>query len=575
MVTIYENNNQQVAGVPTNDDVNGNDSLKEESSLEMGNPGNLSPNLEKFLNEIEKRVSELKTGDGPATQVSEVLGGLARMYERIRTTVEYKGEHVLRRNAIERMLRRLVWEQETVRSNIDTSKVAETLIKELIWARYLPNGVVPKNKSREVEEVIEKYIYFLRNLDNVPTGVSASKMRTWMWGLASSEIEDVVDPSYRELYVQLMYDWFVDYYKWTDTTLSEHDKEIQIYLAIHRAFPKSDDPIMRYHLLLKEFPNWRNADKSEVNKLILQFPSVYDEIENHLSYPGRFSLYRRVQKHAAAFDIFHVISILEKENLRGLVEDRKVFEEKVRDICESKYKQIKRRVSTGIVRSIIYIFLTKVLIAMLIEIPYEVFVYDDVRFLPLTINIILPSMIMWFIGLSIRVPGAKNTETIISRLGSLVYKVEKKSIQPFSISKSGKNSSLAGLFAIFYAFMFILVFGTITYFLTLLNFTVFAILIFFAFLSLVMLFAYRVRFNANQLKVEVNGESFSSHLASYLTLPFLNFGFYLSKGLAKINFFTIFLDFLIEAPLKSIIEIFEEWTSYLREKKEEVVEIPE
>jgi len=35
------------------------------------------------------------------------------------------------------------------------------------------------------------------------------------------------------------------------------------------------------------------------------------------------------------------------------------------------------------------------------------------------------------------------------------------------------------------------------------------------------------------------------------------------------------LDFLIEIPLKNIIEVFEEWTSFLREKKEEVVEIPE
>jgi hypothetical protein len=62
---------------------------------------------------------------------------------------------------------------------------------------------------------------------------------------------------------------------------------------------------------------------------------------------------------------------------------------------------------------------------------------------------------------------------------------------------------------------------------------------------------------------------------NYLMLPFLNAGFFLSKGLAKINFFSVFLDFIIEAPLKSIIEVFEEWTSFMREKKEEVVEMPE
>ena len=95
------------------------------------------------------------------------------------------------------------------------------------------------------------------------------------------------------------------------------------------------------------------------------------------------------------------------------------------------------------------------------------------------------------------------------------------------------------------------------------------------FLSAVLLFAFRIRYNANQLKVESGDESFWGHIVSYLTLPFLNFGFYLSRGLAKINFLTIILDFLIEIPLKNVIEIFEEWTSFLREKREEVIEIPE
>ena len=52
-------------------------------------------------------------------------------------------------------------------------------------------------------------------------------------------------------------------------------------------------------------------------------------------------------------------------------------------------------------------------------------------------------------------------------------------------------------------------------------------------------------------------------------------GVYLSKGIAKLNFLTILLDFLIEAPLKIIVEVIEEWTSFIREKREEVVEVPE
>lgn len=572
MITIFENKNRKISedkqNEPKEEQVG-----KEYSQVDMQSI--LSPYMGKFLKSFEMKFAALKNRGEPTLRVSEVLGGLARLYERIRTTVEYKGEHVLRRNAIERILKRLIWEQGTLRSDIDSARVAKALIKELIWARYLPNGNIEESKVKEVESVIEKYVYFLRNQDNLPDGISAAKVRNWIWGVASSEIEDVVDPSYRELFVNLMFDWFSSFFEWKDAKLNDHNKNIQIYLAIHRSFTKSDESIMRYHLLLKEYPNWHMAGKQDVNKFIVNFPKLYSEIEEHLNYSGRFLLYRKVQKHSAAFSVFYEIAHNEKQNLRKLLENVDDFEELVRDVCGEKYKQIKKRVSTGIVRSIIYIFLTKVVFAMLIEIPFEIPLYDEVRYLPLSVNIIFPPMMMFVIGMSIRIPGAKNTESILGRLMSVVYKMEDQPKQEFTIRKAGRNTGLATLFGLFYLILFVLVFGVITYLLYLLNFSIFGVVIFFFFLSLVMLFAYRVRYNATQLKVEGEKEGFFSHLASYLTLPFLNLGFLLSKGLSKINFFTIILDFLIEVPLKNIIEIFEEWTSFLREKKEEVVEIPE
>ena len=572
MITIFENKRKSA-------DEENEENIKtnrfDEDPAEYGQDGIFSSYTYKFLNAFESRLASPKNTGEATVKVSEVLGGLARLYERIRTTVEYKGEHVLRRNAIERILKRLIWEQGTLRADIDSFRVARTLTKELIWAGYLPNENITETKVREVEKAVEKYIYFLRNHDNLPEGISLAKVRNWIWGVASSEIEDILDPSYRELFVNLMFDWFSSYFEWNDVKIKEHQKDIQMYLAIHRSFPKSDEPIMRYHLLLKEYPNWQTADKHEVNKFIVNFPKLYTEIEEHLNFHGRFALYRKVQKHSAAFSIFHEIAQEQKYDLRRLLGSVDDFEDMVVDVCSEKYKQIKKRVSTGIVRSIIYIFLTKVIFAMLIEIPAEIFLYDEVRYLPLSVNIIFPPLMMFVIGMSIRIPGAKNTEAILAKLNSVVYRTEAQPKQEFSIRKSARNTGMATFFGMLYLALFILVFGGMTYLLYLINFSIFGVIIFFFFLSLVMLFAYRVRYNATQLKVEGEKEGFFSHLAGYLTLPFLNLGFFLSKGLSKINFFTIILDFLIEVPLKNIIEIFEEWTSFLREKKEEVVEIPE
>lgn len=562
MTTIYTNSPE-----PEKRTENAKDDRKTDSIF--------SPYMENFLDSFERKLRETSSKGGATIRVSEVLGGLARMYERIRTTVEYKGEHVIRRNSIERILKRLIWEQGSVRDSVNERKVAESLCRELIWARYFPNNTVPVSKISELEEIIGKYTYFLKNLDSIPSGISASSIRSWIWGIASSEIEDLLDPSYRELFVRLMHDWFVSRYNWADPELSEHDKEIQIYLSIHRAFTKSDEPIMRYHLLLKEIPNWKNADKETVNSLILNFSKVYNEIESHLTYKNRLTLFRLVQKNAAAFEIFRDISNREKGNLRRLLSDKDAFTEKIRQVCDYRYSEIGKKINTGIARSIIYIFITKVVLALILEVPYEVLRYGDVSYLPLGINIFFPPLMMWVIGMSIKVPGAKNTQIITDRLMTVTYYSDDIPVHNFSVMTANRNKGLSGIFGFLYLLLFALVFGGITYLLSLLHFTVLGVIIFFMFLSLVTLFAYRVRFNATQLKAESDQENIAGHITNYLMLPFLNSGFFLSKGLAKINFFSVFLDFIIEAPLKSIIEIFEEWTSFMREKKEEVVEMPE
>jgi hypothetical protein len=119
-----------------------------------------------------------------------------------------------------------------------------------------------------------------------------------------------------------------------------------------------------------------------------------------------------------------------------------------------------------------------------------------------------------------------------------------------------------------------LILGSIAYGLDKLHFNIISAIIFFIFLSLVLLFGYRVRFTASELMVTGEKEGFLSNLFNNLTLPFLRLGFWLSRGLSKLNFLIILMDFLIEAPLKIIIEVVDEWTSFIREKREELVEVP-
>ena len=531
----------------------------------------LSRYMQKFLASRTALAPSRLTGQVATIRVSETLGAVAYLYERIRNIVEYKNEQVLRRNAIERILKRLLWE----RASRDSQYLAKVLIRELIWARYLPNDSVPKSKTTEVGDVIAKYLYFLDLVRQNGTPVSFSEIRSWIWGVASCEIEEIFDPAAREPYVLLMYEWFTENFAWDTDHVPEHEQKIQVYLAVHRALTKSDDTILRYHLLLKEVPEWRSNSQELTQALHSRFFALYQEIEKHLVFPDRFALYRIVQKQIAPFKILQLITEKEKENLQAVVSEVNSFEARVREVCQIRYHDIQSKVNRGIFRSILYIFITKVVFALLIEIPYELYRFGTLTYLPLAINVVVPPVMMYLVGLTIRAPGSGNTERILSRLKSIVYDQGQTNKAMFSLLRVKRGSLLGSFFALIYFILFAIVFGGITLLLLRLNFTIPGIGIFFAFLSLVLLFGFRVRFTAQELKITSESENFLSYIFSNLTLPFLRTGMYLSKGLAKINIFTVILDFLIEAPLKTIIEVFEEWTGFMREKREEIVEVPE
>ena len=69
-------------------------------------------------------------------------------------------------------------------------------------------------------------------------------------------------------------------------------------------------------------------------------------------------------------------------------------------------------------------------------------------------------------------------------------------------------------------------------------------------------------------------EGFVEGALSIVFLPFLNLGNFLSSQFARFNVLIMVLDFLIEAPLKNILGVINEWNVFIKEKKDEIIETP-
>ena len=504
----------------------------------------------------------LQKDSQPKFKVSEALSSVASFYERLRYTIDYKKEHLLRRNAIERILKR--------------ATSAETLVKELIWARYIKNDFYPKSEIGNLEKIISKYLVLIKEYSiKSPIGESKVSWRDWLLGVASCEIEERLDPQLEstDILSVAAQVWFEERFDWQESGLDKKEQENQLAIAIHRSLLRSDEAKNAFYLLRRLYRNWANETADTLTGKSDEIYEIFLQIRRSLTNPLQSRLYRFIQKEVVAFQILKTFIESNPAEAGKIIIDPNALKEEIYGICEEKYGEIGDRVNRGIIRSIIYIFITKVLFAIAIEIPYEYYFIGRISPFPLVSTIAVPLFFVFLVGLTIKKPGETNTQRIIDIIFDFVYKGEPKQKVDFSLAYK-KRGLRHQIFGTVYWILFFAIFTLVTYILKRAGFNFVGIGIFFIFLSLVLLFGYRVRFSASELNVTSVKESLASNLLTNVSLPFLDLGVWLADKFAQLNFFIVFFDFLIEAPFKNIIGIIDEWTTYLREKKEEAIEIP-
>jgi len=103
--------------------------------------------------------SHLSCGKNNYTRTEETSSGfvetLARVYEKARNALEYRADNLIRRAAIERILRRRIL------LNKNPKSLSENLLTELKWAKYLSLEEIKKAKKDDLERILAKYISYL------------------------------------------------------------------------------------------------------------------------------------------------------------------------------------------------------------------------------------------------------------------------------------------------------------------------------------------------------------------------------------------------------------------------------
>lgn len=505
-----------------------------------------------------------KKATGEVITVSETVSVAASVYETLRNTLEYDEEHLLRRNAIRRILNRRMDE-------VASERLAGDLLRELIWARYIPNKRVPESMIDTVAAILEKY----RPLFAALQGDSESGQRYYRWllDMLSTELEyALVPPLSDEALASFAYQKLKDRMVWSGPAIAEADRDLQLYIAVHRAVLKSNIATLRYRIFTLYYPTWTKADGVQIaGQIANQFATIVESIETHLSHSASDHMYRLVRRHAV---VFHLVRDIAEDDPAAFLEALEAHEAEKIDSAVGKaanvrYKRFGSRLRRSVARAVVFLFLTKMILALLVEFPYEQLVLQSTNYVPLLVNIIVHPFLLGFIGLTVNIPAKKNTQKIVEEVHGLLG-LGKDFQVIFRLRRPWATGALGTVFRTLYALVFLVTIGLISFFLQIAHFNVVSIVLFLFFLSLVTFLGLKIRSTARDLVILEAGGGFFGTISDILFLPIVRTGRWIAMRAPRVNIFLFFFDFIVEAPFKGTIRMIEGWLAFLREKREEI-----
>jgi len=500
-------------------------------------------------------------------EVSQTVSLFALFYEKMRNAVEFLEDHLILRAAIERIIKR------RLAINPSGEDEAENVIRELLWARYFDNGVFGKNDVFKIQKIIDTYLKIRRELIIGRPSKIQIYLNEFIFDLLTSEIAETLTPEKAQKQAaKTFYIYQVLRKKIKIEELSEVKKDAIFLAALEKVFRRSDRAHQRYHLFITFYQPLSEYSKEELEKLIPKLPEIFQRIDEFIKNQYIDILSKFIKKNLPPFIILFEILEKKPEEIENILTNQEKIKNTVDTVCREKYEQLSIKVRNLALRAFIYIFLTKMIFALILEFPLSNYFYGKIDFQSIIINTIFPPILMALIVLSFKIPDEKNTQRIFQRLIEIINKDKtfEKNISLFTKKKKVKKPILIFGFTVFYSMTFFVTFSLIHEILVQLNFNLISELIFIFFVSIVTFFSYRIKQSVNELKLSEK-ESVFTPLVDFFFMPILSLGKFFSQEISKLNFFIFVFDFIIEAPFKLLFEIIEEWIVFVKKRKEEIV----
>ena len=480
-------------------------------------------------------------------------GMLTAAYEQLRNAAENTEEHLLLQNAIRRFFK----QSFIVRDEALVRKSGEELVVELTFAGYLPNDSVSRSQIKEISKLATAHYKAYEKLI-ADRSINLDRSSAWLLETLSVLAANVlVDHAGDHAFIDFAYEYFetaIPRDALQSTSADEYGAAL--YVAIQQALMKSDVATVRAGLLV------RYGTSVESLEAFVEFNRKIDKMLRSTSVE---ELRRVVDRQGAPLRVIrHMMET--QDDFPALLQKREAFLDEFERQVNREYSSMMARINRAIMRSVVFLVITKFLIGIAIEVPYDLWAHGQIEWLVLMINLFFPPIYMVLLRLTLNVPGYANTEALIKRVDQMLYGGDNTVLMRRQLA----GRTYSSMFSIMYGVMSLAVFALATWLLTLIGFSPVHIIIFFVFFSAASFLGFRLSRLIRDLEIVRSASNGFTFVRDTLYLPFVVAGWWMSDKYAQVNIVSMVLDMLIELPLKTILRKIRQWAAFIDDRKDSI-----
>jgi hypothetical protein len=481
-------------------------------------------------------------------------GALTAAYEQLRNAAENTEEHLLLQNAIRRFYKQLFIARDEALINTSGNELAI----ELTLAGYLVNDTLVKKQLDDISKLSKVHYKSYEKLLKDRT-ISTDRASKWILDTLWVEVESILSSHRKDVvFVDTAYAYFEKLisYDMVKSKVAREEYGGAMFVAIHKALLKSDIAVIRAFLLRRY-----EVDANDLGAYVAYNKKIDELVDS----PATDTIYHMVDRQGAPLRIIRRM-IESHDDFVSLLKKRESFLEAYEQQVNKEYNSISHRINRAIIRSVIFLVITKFLVGIAIEVPYDLWAHNQILWEPLLINLLFPPIYMVMLRFTHTLPGYANTTALVDRVDSMLFK------DKIVLVKSQLTGRRYGpIFSGVYILISLLVFAGVMWALLMLNFALVHIAIFFVFISAASFLGFRLSRLIRELEVTRGSSNGVTFLRDIIYLPFVVVGRWMSDKYSQVNIVTVVLDMLIELPLKTVLRLIRQWGAFIDDRKDKIV----